>query len=104
MFVAADPDMGLVLNPFNTRTNHGELIQVALDRLRSLTAAYGPCPPTSRDRVADAWFDGLLDCHELLDQQVCDRKRTDIVVINGRQALNLSETPHRRYTIGKGLE
>lgn len=38
VFMAADPGVGLVLNPYNTRTNHGELIRVSLDRLRSLTA------------------------------------------------------------------
>ena len=39
VFMAADPAVGLVLNPFNTQTNHGQLLQIPLDRLRSLTAA-----------------------------------------------------------------
>ncbi|WP_311173537.1 glycosyl hydrolase [Halobellus ordinarius] len=39
VFLAADPSVGLVLNPFNTQTHHGDLLQVSLDRLRSLTAA-----------------------------------------------------------------
>lgn len=30
--------------------------------------------------------------------------RRGIVVIDGRQALDLSETPHRQYTVGKGWE
>jgi hypothetical protein len=38
VFLAADPSYGLVLNPFNTRTDHGELLPVPIDRLRSLTA------------------------------------------------------------------
>lgn len=39
VFMAADPAVGLVLNPFNTRTRHGTLIRVPVERLRSLTTA-----------------------------------------------------------------
>ena len=37
VFLAADPDVGLVVNPFNTRTGHGRLRRVPVERLRELT-------------------------------------------------------------------
>lgn len=51
VFLAADPDLGFVVNPYNTRTRHGEVIAIApseLDpsRLRPYTGErHGPLRP-----------------------------------------------------------
>ncbi len=47
---------------------------------------------------------GAVDGETTLSEDAATTARSGIVVIDGRQALDLSETPHRQYTIGKGWD
>src|SRR5699024_9308450 len=62
--------------------------------------------PVATDAITDRAIDGvvMVTPHEQFEQIDWQAFPSPLVVVDGRGALDLSDTPHRVYTIGSGRD